>query len=189
MSLEEWCKTGRSSVIVKEVKTNVRWRDELRHQPGPMDHPTQEEIGVPATESEEDRATATQCLESVSKAHHRSVQGYHKEGAREGMSERLRHGLQQRTRKARRQDHPTARDGSRGRGEGVRNVWPSIRRDQNQESQEEPPTRDQKPPQLQKKEMDHQTLEEDEEPRRAAETAIVAHKLWRHLSQKYTHLR
>ena len=47
----------------------------------------------------------------------------------------------------------------------------------------------QKPPQLQKKEMDHQTLEEDEEPRRAAETAIVAHKLWRHLSQKYTHLR
>ena len=49
--------------------------------------------------------------------------------------------------------------------------------------------RDQKPPQLQKKEMDHQTPEEDEEPRRAAETAFVAHKLWRHLSQKYTHLR
>ena len=62
MPLEECCKTVRSSVIVKEVKTNVRCRDELRHQPGPMDHPTQEEIGVPATESEEDRATATQCL-------------------------------------------------------------------------------------------------------------------------------
>ena len=39
------CKTIRSSVIVKEVKTNVRWRDELRHQPGPMDHPTQEDRG------------------------------------------------------------------------------------------------------------------------------------------------
>ena len=49
--------------------------------------------------------------------------------------------------------------------------------------------RDQKPHQLQKKEMDHQTPEEDEEPRRAAETASVTHKLWRHLSQKYTHLR
>ena len=35
--------------------------------------------------------------------------------------------------------------------------------------------------------MDQQTPEEDEEPRRAAETAFVAHKLWRHLSQKYTH--
>ena len=63
---------------------------------------------------------------------------------------------------------------------------PSIRRDQNQESQE-PPTRDQKPPQLQKKVMDQQTQEEDDEPRRAAETAFVAHKLRRHLSQKYTH--
>ena len=48
-------------------------------------------------------------------------------------------------------------------------------------------TSDQKPHQLQKKEMDQQTPEEDEEPRRAAETAFVAHKLWRHLSQKYTH--
>ena len=47
--------------------------------------------------------------------------------------------------------------------------------------------RDQNPPQLQKKEMDQQTPEEDEEPRRAAETAFVAHKLWRHLSQKYPH--
>ena len=45
-SLEECCKTVRSSVIVKEVKTNVRWRDELRHQPGPMDHPTQEDRGL-----------------------------------------------------------------------------------------------------------------------------------------------
>ena len=45
MSLEECCKTVRSSVRVKEVKTNVRWRDELRHQPGPMDHPTQQERG------------------------------------------------------------------------------------------------------------------------------------------------
>ena len=35
--------------------------------------------------------------------------------------------------------------------------------------------------------MDQQTPEEDEEPRRTAETAFVAHKLWRHLSQKYTH--
>ena len=62
MSQEECCKTVRSSVRVKEVKTNIRWRDELRHQPGPMDHQTQQEIGVPATESEEDRATATLCL-------------------------------------------------------------------------------------------------------------------------------
>ena len=59
MSLEECCKTVRASVIVKEVKTNVRWMDELKHQPGPMDHPTQEEIGVPATKSEDDRATST----------------------------------------------------------------------------------------------------------------------------------
>ena len=35
--------------------------------------------------------------------------------------------------------------------------------------------------------MDQQTPEEDDEPRRAAETADVAHKLWRRLSQKYTH--
>ena len=35
--------------------------------------------------------------------------------------------------------------------------------------------------------MDQQTQEEDDEPRRAAETAFVTHKLWRHLSQKYTH--
>ena len=35
--------------------------------------------------------------------------------------------------------------------------------------------------------MDQQTQEEDDEPRRAAETAFVAHKLRRHLSQKYTH--
>ena len=35
--------------------------------------------------------------------------------------------------------------------------------------------------------MDQQIPEEDEEPRRAAKTAFVAHKLWRHLSQKYTH--
>ena len=35
--------------------------------------------------------------------------------------------------------------------------------------------------------MDQQTQEEDDKPRRAAETAFVAHKLWRHLSQKYTH--
>ena len=35
MSQEECCKTVRSSVTVKEVETNVRWRDELRHQPGP----------------------------------------------------------------------------------------------------------------------------------------------------------
>ena len=41
--------------------------------------------------------------------------------------------------------------------------------------------------QLQKKVMDQQTQEEDDEPRTAAETAFVAHKLWRHLSQKYTH--
>ena len=47
--------------------------------------------------------------------------------------------------------------------------------------------RDQKPPQLQKKEMDQQTPEENEEPQRAAEVAFVAHKLWRHLSQKYPH--
>ena len=32
--------------------------------------------------------------ESVSKAHLRSGQGHHQEGARDGMSERLRHGLQ-----------------------------------------------------------------------------------------------
>ena len=30
-------KKVRSSVTVKEVKTSVRWRDELRHQPGPKD--------------------------------------------------------------------------------------------------------------------------------------------------------
>ena len=35
MSQEECCKTVRSSVTVKEVETSVRWRDELRHQPGP----------------------------------------------------------------------------------------------------------------------------------------------------------
>ena len=34
--------------------------------------------------------------ESVSKAHRRSGQGHHQEGARDGMSERLRQGLQQR---------------------------------------------------------------------------------------------
>ena len=34
---------------------------------------------------------------------------------------------------------------------------------------------------------DQQTQEEDDEPRRAAETAFAAHKLWRHLSQKHTH--
>ena len=62
MSQEECCKTVRLSVRVKEGKRNIRWRGELRHQSGPMDHPTQQEIGVPATESEEDRATATLCL-------------------------------------------------------------------------------------------------------------------------------
>ena len=35
MSQEECCKTVRLSVTVKEVSTNVRWRDEVRHQPGP----------------------------------------------------------------------------------------------------------------------------------------------------------
>ena len=34
---EECCKKVRSSVTVKEVKTSVRWRDELRHQPRPKD--------------------------------------------------------------------------------------------------------------------------------------------------------
>ena len=33
MAQEECCKKVRSGVTVKEVKTNVRWRDELRHQP------------------------------------------------------------------------------------------------------------------------------------------------------------
>ena len=41
MSQEECCKTVRSSVKVRQVKTNIRWRDELRHQPGPRDHQTQ----------------------------------------------------------------------------------------------------------------------------------------------------
>ena len=38
MSQEECCKTVRSSVKVRKVITNIRWRDELRHQPGPMDN-------------------------------------------------------------------------------------------------------------------------------------------------------
>ena len=43
MSQDECCKTVRSSVKVRQVKTNIRWRDELRHQPGPRDHQTQQE--------------------------------------------------------------------------------------------------------------------------------------------------
>ena len=43
MSQEECCNTFRSSVKVRQVKTNIRWRDELRHQPGPGDHQSQQE--------------------------------------------------------------------------------------------------------------------------------------------------
>ena len=49
MSQEECCKIVRSSVTIKEVKTNVRWRDELRHQPGPGGPITQQEKMGPAS--------------------------------------------------------------------------------------------------------------------------------------------
>ena len=38
MSPEECCKTVRSSVKVRKVITNIRWGDEVRHQPGPKDN-------------------------------------------------------------------------------------------------------------------------------------------------------
>ena len=59
-------------------------------------------------------------------------------------------------------------------------VQPSIRRVQNQESQEGPPTCDQTTP-TPEKAKDQQTHEKDDEPRRAAETAFAAHKHLRHL--------
>ena len=56
-------RTERSSVQVRKVKTNTRWRDKLRNQPRLKDHQAyRNSKGSAATESEEDRANATLCL-------------------------------------------------------------------------------------------------------------------------------
>ena len=56
-------RTDRSSVQVRKVKTNTRWRDKLRNQPRLKDHQAyRNSKGSAATESEEDRANATLCL-------------------------------------------------------------------------------------------------------------------------------
>ena len=60
-------------------------------------------------------------------------------------------------------------------------VQPSIKRVQNQESQEGPPTCDQNHPNTRKGEGLTDTGK-DEEPQRAAETTFAAHKLLRHLT-------
>ena len=65
-------------------------------------------------------------------------------------------------------------------------MQPSIRRVQNQESQEGPQTCDQSTP-TPEKVKDQQTQEKDDEPRRAAETAFAAHKHLRHCRPTHTH--
>ena len=56
-------RTDRSSVQVRKVKTNTRWRDKLRNQPRQKDHQAyRNSKGSAATKSEEDRANATLCL-------------------------------------------------------------------------------------------------------------------------------
>ena len=56
-------RTDRSSVQVRKVKTNTRWRDKLRNQPRLKDHQAyRNSKGSVATESEEYRANATLCL-------------------------------------------------------------------------------------------------------------------------------
>ena len=56
-------RTERSSVQVRKVETNTRWRDKLRNQPRLKDHQAyRNSKGSAATESEEDRANATLCL-------------------------------------------------------------------------------------------------------------------------------
>ena len=51
--------------------------------------------------------------ESVIKAHRRSGQGHHQEGATEGMCERLRQGLQQRNKREKKRQTPEGEGSSR----------------------------------------------------------------------------
>ena len=67
-------RTDRSSVQVRKVKTNTRWRDKLRNQPRLKDHQAYHNSkGSVATESEEDRANATL---SIAGSHRSSCRDY-----------------------------------------------------------------------------------------------------------------